>query len=265
MYARIREYDAGMKGVLGVAAIDATSGRVFVYNGEAPFPTASSIKIPIMIELFRAASRGKFKMTDPVTVTEKEAVGGSGHLGAELKNGPRTMSVIALITLMIRDSDNTATNRAIAMAGMDRVNALVDELGFRTIRLRRIMMDSAAAQRSDENTASPLEMARLLEMLNAGKLAGAAETKQMINVLKLVKAGMRRAVPETVEIASKPGGIPGVECEAGIVYLPGRPFIVSVFSTFIEDGKTPVTDVTRIVYDYFSTLARSNEYGHRVR
>jgi beta-lactamase class A len=265
MFAQLREYDAGMRGALGVATIDLTSGRVFVYNGEAVFPTASSIKIPILAEMFRQASAGKFNMSDPVALTEKDAVGGSGNLQADLKNGPKTLTVMDLITLMIRDSDNTATNRVIAIAGMDRVNALMDRLGFRTIRLRRIMMDAAAAQRGDENTASPLEMARLLEMLNAGKLSGPAETKQMINVLELVQAGFRKAVPETVEIASKPGGLPGVDCEAGIVYLPDRPFIAAIYTTFTDEEKAPVVDVMRIVYDYFSSIARSNEYGNRLR
>ena len=262
MFNRLREYEAGMRGVLGVATIDLTSGRVFVFNGEAVFPTASSIKIPIMVEMFR---RQPSRLRESVTLTGKDAVGGSGSLGAELAKGPKTLSVMDLITLMIRDSDNTATNQVIAMAGMDRVNALMDRFGFRTIRLRRIMMDAAAARRGDENTTSPLEMARLVEMLNSGKLAGPAETKQMIDVLKLVKAGFRKAVPDSVEVASKPGSVPGVDCEAGIVYLRKRPFIAAIYTTFTDEEKAPVVDLMKIVYEYFSTLARSNEYGNRLQ
>lgn len=263
MFARIRDYDAAMPGALGVATIDLTSGRVFVYNGEAVFPTASSIKIPIMVELFRAARRGEVRLTDSVTLTASDAVGGSGVLARQLAEGPRTLTVLELIKAMIESSDNTATNRCIAIARMDRVNRMLAAQGFREIRLRRIMMDSAAARRGDENVASPVEMARFVEQLYRGRLAPPGDTSQMIDILELVKADMRAAIPADVRVASKPGELPGVQCETGIVYLPGRPFVISVFTTFIGDNVHPVRDITKFVYDYFAKLAESNEYGNR--
>ena len=261
MHARIKALDDGLPGALGVATIDLTSGRVYVYNGEAAFPTASAIKIPIMVQLFRA----KVALDEKITLEPAESVGGSGNLQHSLAKGPVTLTTRQLITAMIEHSDNTATNRCIRMAGMERVNAMLAGFGFRTTRLRRVMMDSAAAARGDENTSSPLEMARFVEMLHRGRLAGPDETRQMIDILKLVKANFRKGIPAPVEIASKPGGIPGVHCEAGIVYLKDRPFALSVFSTFLEDGANPVPDVARIAFDYFSKLAQSNEYGNKVK
>jgi beta-lactamase class A len=263
--SRIREYDASLHGVLGVAAIDLATGRVFAYHAEAVFPTASSIKIPILVEMFRSIRRGEFKLTDAITLNPSEAVGGSGLLQKSLANGPVQLTVLDLITAMIENSDNTATNRAIAMAKMERVNRLLDDLGFHAIRLRRVMMDSAAAQRGDENVASPAEMARLAEMLYRGALANPEDTRQMIGILERVKAGMRAAIPAEVEVASKPGDLPGVECETGIVYLPGRPFILSVFGAYLDDSEHPVREVTKAVFDHFSHLADSNEYGHRTK
>ena len=265
MFSRILAYDHSLRGALGVATIDLTSGRIFVYNGDAVFPTASSIKIPILVEMFLSVRRGEFKLTDTVTLQPSEAVGGSGELQKALAGGPQRLTVLELITAMIEHSDNTATNRCIAMAKMDRVNRYLTELGFHAIRLRRIMMDSAAAARGDENTASPAEMARFVEMLYRNQLADTSDTRQMIDTLKLVKAGMRSAIPEGVPVASKPGDLPGVECETGIVYLTGRPFVLSVFSTFLDEEAHPVPEITKIVFDYFSKLAASNEYGNRVR
>lgn len=265
MFSKIKDYDAALNGTLGVATIDLTSGRIFVYNGEAVFPTASVIKIPIMVEMFRAIKQGEFKLTDKVTIQPSESVPGSGSLQNALRNGPQTMSVHALLTAMIEQSDNTATNRAIAMAKMDRVNRFVDSLGFRTIRLRRIMMDSAAAIRGDENTASPLEMARLVEMLYRGKLGDADATAKMIALMKLVKGGVRESLPADIETATKTGSVPGVQCEAGIVYLSNRPYVISVFSTFVDEGVSPVGGISKIVFEYFSKVAASNEYGHKVR
>ena len=140
---------------------------------------------------------------------------------------------------------------------------MLADLGFHTIHLRRIMMDSAAARRGDENVASPAEMARFVEMLYRGKLADAESTRQMIDILKLVKSEMRAAIPPEVAVASKPGELPGVECETGIVYLTGRPFVLSVFGTYLDDGAHPVRGVTEIVFKCFSKLAESNRYGHR--
>jgi beta-lactamase class A len=265
MFSRLKEYDASLRGALGVATIDLTSGRVFVYNGEAAFPTASTIKIPIMVEMFRAAQRGEFRLNDRITLERSEAVGGSGALRKDLEQGSKSLTVLELVTAMMEHSDNTATNRSIRMARMERINRSLTDLGFRNTRLRRMMMDTAAAARGDENIASPVEMARYVEMLHRGRLAGAEQTAQMIGIMKLVRGDIRTVLPPGVETATKTGAVPGVQCEVGIVYLPNRPFIISVFSTFLEDGSRPVGEVTKIVFDYFAKLAQSNEFGHRMR
>ncbi len=261
LHERIRAFDAQMGGVLGVATIDLTSGRVYVYNGDVAFPTASTIKIAILAELFRA----KVPLNSQVTVQPGEAVGGAGRFQERLKSGPVTATVRELATAMIVDSDNTATNQCIKLAGMERVNRTLASLGMRQTRLRRVMMDTAAAARGDENTTTPLEMARLTEMLNRGRLGSEEDTRQMLGILKMVKAEIRRVVPESIEVASKPGDLTGVHCETAIVYLPGRPFVVSVYSTFLDAEANPVGGVARMVFDYFEKLSASNQYGNRVK
>jgi len=261
MHARIKALDDSLDGALGVAAIDLSSGRLYVYNGEAVFATASSIKIPIMVQMFKA----KVNLDESVTLQPSDLVGGSGNIQRTLAKGPVTMTVRELMTAMIEHSDNTATNGCIRIVGMERVNALMASLGLRSTRLRRVMMDSAAAIRGDENTSTPVEMARLVEMLYRNRLSPAADTRQMLDILKLVKADFRKALPADVEVASKPGGIPGVHCEAGVVMLKDRPFVLSVFSTFLKDDANPVPQVAQIVFEYFRRLAQSNEYGHRVK
>ena len=75
--SRIRDYDSSLAGVLGVASIDLTTGRMFVYNGDAVFPTASSIKIPILVEMFRAVRRGDFKLSESSIATTRPPTGAS--------------------------------------------------------------------------------------------------------------------------------------------------------------------------------------------
>lgn len=263
--ARIKAVDDALDGVLGVATIDLTSGRVFAYNADAVFPTASSIKIPIMIQVFRDEKAGKFSFADKVTLGPKDNAGGSGGpLQKSLDKGPVTVTVRDLLEDMIQYSDNSATNRLIEMAGMDRVNDLIREFGLERTRLRRKMMDTAAAARGDENVSTPLEMARIVRLIYNNQAADAQSCREMLGVMKKVNAYMRPAIPAGIEVASKPGDLDGVRTETGVVFLPKRPFIVSVMSTYLNDRVNPVGLVTGIVFDYFNKLARSNQYGRRL-
>ena len=83
--AEIRAVAGRLDGVLGVAAIDLTTGRTLALDADSVFPQASAIKIPILVTLFRAARAGAFRLADTVTLTEKDAVGGSGRYAKRLQ------------------------------------------------------------------------------------------------------------------------------------------------------------------------------------
>jgi beta-lactamase class A len=268
--ARLHAYADAHEGVIGVAAIDLTNGRTFSLHGDTVFTQASSIKIPLMIELFRAAQAGDYSLDDKFTLTKSDIVAGSGHLREELAKGPLTLSLRELIRPMIQFSDNTATNRCIAVATMPKVNALMDQLGLPHTRLQRVMLDATgAALRDEENVSTPLEMARLAELIYRGKFAGSAE---MIALLKLVDdgwqlpdGGFRGAIPKEIPVAAKPGSVRGVQCQTGIVFLEHRPFALSVMGVYLGETSKPVSEVTAIVLAHFKTLAAANAYGNRVR
>ncbi len=262
---KIRDFDARFDGVLGVAALDLSNGHVFSHNGDAVFTQASSIKIPILIELFQAERQHQLRFSDGVTLTPKDAVGGDGSLQVSLRKGESvTLTIEDLAKAMILESDNTATNRLIDMVGMERVNRTLESLGLRKTRLRRKMMDDAAVERGDENVSTPLEMARLAELLYHGKILDAEASGRMLALLKQVKAAMRGAVPARYEVAAKPGSVDGVACETGIIFLDRRPFALTVMSVYNgEKIANPVGPITRIVFDHFERLAHSNQAGHR--
>src|SRR2546421_10953405 len=91
---RIKALDDALDGLLGVAQVDPTSGRVFAYHADAVFPTASSIKIPIMIQVFRDERAGKFSFEDKATLVPKDNAGGSGGpLQKALDKGTVTVTV----------------------------------------------------------------------------------------------------------------------------------------------------------------------------
>lgn len=262
---QIRQFDASFDGALGVTAIDLESGRTFGYHGDTVFPTASMIKIPILVRVFQEERAGKFHFPDRITLSPQEAVGGSGRLQFALKKGPVTLTIGELVTAMIEASDNTATNKCIALVGMDNINRMLDQTGFPQTRLRRRMMDSAAAQRGDENVSTPNEMARMVEQIYRGKAVDAKASAEILEIMKKVQGDFQAGLPLDVEVASKTGELPGARCQTGVIYLPGRPFVLSVMSTFLDDRRTPVPDVTRTVFRYFEKLASSNRYGNRLR
>ena len=264
--AELRRFDEGFDGALGVAAIDLTTGHTFSLHGNTVFPQASVIKIAILARMYQAARAGKFSLDDPITIQPSEAVAGSGRLQERLKSGgPATLTVRELISAMIEWSDNTATNKCIALAGMDDVNRMMDELGLPHTRLWRKMMDSAAVARGEENLSTPEEMARLVETIYLGKLVDEAASREMVEILKKVEGGIHEGLPLDIETASKTGELPGARGETGIVFLEGRPFVLSVMSAFIDDRRTPVPEVTRIVYRYFEKLAAANAWGNRLK
>jgi beta-lactamase class A len=162
---RIQGVDRAMDGVIGVAIIDLTSGRLLQHNGDTVFPQASSIKIPIMIEVFRQVAEGRVKLEERITLQPGESVGGSGHLGILLRSGPVTQTVRELITAMIETSDNTATNRLIALVGMDSINRWLGSAGLHQTKLQRRMLEPGAAAANRENISTPIEMARIAELL----------------------------------------------------------------------------------------------------
>lgn len=262
--ARIGQIDARLDGVLGMAAIDLATGRVFSYNGDLVTAQASLIKVPILAAAFQKIESGALTLGQKVPLAGKDKAGGSGSLDQRLGPQPLTLTIEELLTLMIRDSDNTATNKLIALTGIDNVNQLMLQLGLKNTRLRRLMMDSGAARRGGDNTSTPLEMARLFEFIYRERLISRAASRHMIALLKLVRADFQAALPRSVEPASKPGALPGVRTEAGIVFLEGRPYILSVMASLLAGDANPIRDVAEAVHAHFARLAQSNRYGHRV-
>ena len=159
-----------------------------------------------------------------------EQVLGSGVLA--YLDGPVTLSLLNLANLMILVSDNTATNACIDAAGMEATNELLAALGLRQTKLRRKMMDHLAAVQELENVATPDELVALMAHLHAGR-PSAAPARQCLEILRKPKNGsLRKAIPEEIQVASKPGSVEGVRCDAGIVYLARRPYAVALMTSY---------------------------------
>jgi beta-lactamase class A len=202
-----------------------------------------------------------------LTVDEGRKVGGSGVLNL-LGQPSLSLSVRDTAVLMVVLSDNTATNLLIDKVGMEAVNKRMGGLGLAKTKLRRKMMDLTAAAEGRENVSTPLEMMTLLEKIWKGDALGEAYRKDLLDILALLKdSPLRAGVPGNITVAAKPGGLEAVRCDSGIVMLPGRPYVICVMTTYLKrdaDGNPAIARVSRLVFEHFSRLERSSEYGRIV-
>ena len=265
--ASVREVEAGLDGVLGLALKDLKTGKTFLINEREVFPQASSIKIAILLEAFKQAEDGQINLDEFIALEESRKVAGSGVL-FYLGRPSLSLSIRDIAVLMVVLSDNTATNLLIDRVGMDAVNKRLDSLGLTKTRLRRKMMDLKAAAEGRENVSTPLEMMTLLEKVWKGDILKEPTRKDFLEILAIPKESpLRSGVPEGVGVSEKPGELEAVRCDSGIVMLPGRPYILCVMTTYLKrdaDGNPAITNISRLAYEHFLRLERSSEIGRIV-
>ncbi|PYL80282.1 MAG: serine hydrolase [Verrucomicrobia bacterium] len=267
---RVDEIANRLDGVMGVAILDLTDGRVLLRNADRVFPAASSIKIAILLELYRqdqearAGAKGKARLDDIYTFDPKDLVEDS-RIMAGLTAGVTRVTNRDLAQFMVTVSDNAAANVLIDRVGKDNVNAMLHSLGLSKTMLRRKMMDVAAARRGEENVATPQEMVRLLEAIYKEKVLDKQATAEFIKQLSTSKQSyIPRYLPENVQVANKPGELEAVRTDSGIVYAQNRPFAISVMTAYDRDEKAAgraISDVALEAYHYFEMHGKTSEYG----
>jgi beta-lactamase class A len=260
---RLRERAEAFDGLAGFVVKDLTSGASVVFREDEQFPSASTIKIHILAALLRAAEDGALSLDERIALTPDLRVAGSGVI--TYLEHPVELSLFDIAVLMILVSDNSATNICIQRVGMAKVNALIGEFGLKQTALRRLMQDQEAIRSGRENVSTPAELAKTLEALHANK-PSARTAQQVLSVLAKSKPSpFRLAIPPAIKIAHKTGRMPRVRAEAGIVYLPDRPYVIAVMTRYamVDDAEQDafVSDIARVAHQFMSALATSNTYG----
>jgi len=249
---------------MGVAIEDLASGQTFFLHADDVFPQASSIKIAVLAELYRQAQQGKLKLTDLYTVQASDLVADS-YIMNGLTPGITRITLRDLATMMVAVSDNSATNVLIERVGMENVNVLLDSLGLTHTRLRRKMMDLKAAGEGRENVSTPHEMMSLLEDLYRGKVLNREMTDDFFKVLSTPKdSWIPRDLPDDLKMANKPGALEGVRNDSGVIFVPNRPYVICVMTTYLHrerDGEDAISKISLDAYRMFDRLARASEYG----
>lgn len=222
---QVKTVAGSFKGKVSLFAKNLDTGETYSFNSDDRVRTASTIKVAVMIEAFGRVAEGKIKWTDEVVLTKEKKVSGSGIL-TELSDGLR-LTLRDAVNLMMILSDNTATNLVLEVLTTDAVNARMESLGFKNIKIMRKIGSGgeSVAGKDPENKkyglgmATPREMVLVMEKLDRGEIVSPAASKEMIDLMKREQG--RNAIGRSlwnVPMASKYGALDRLRSAVGILY-----------------------------------------------
>ena len=230
---------------------------------DASFHAASTMKVPVMIELFRQARAGRIRLDDRIPVINefhsivdgsvfKVDVGDDSDADVYKRIGAK-MSYRELCEAMITVSSNFATNLLIEKLGAARIQQTVEALGASGMRVLRGVEDDKAFQKGLNNTTTARALATLMSRIAAGEAVDKGASDEMAAILKRQKFNDRipAGLPASVAVAHKTGEITKIQHDAAIVYAE-RPFVLVVLVRGLQDAKAGsalVASIARVVYE----------------
>lgn len=252
---------------LGISFYDAETTIQWSYNADRYFHAASTMKLAVLLAVFRQIDRGELRLDAPVHVRNRFTsivnqepymldLGRDadpdvhGHLG-------RTLTVRELAYWMITRSSNLATNLLVDVLGIATIQSALDELEIDGVRVLRGVEDQRAFDAGLNNEVTANGLLKLLRLIADGRAYSQAACDEMLSIMldQQYRSGIPAGLPKAARVAHKTGNISTVHHDAGIVYLDGRkPYVLVVLTQFAaEQGRsTAVADVSR---DIFNTLA----------
>lgn len=255
----LRPAIASIPGSVGIYAHTMAFGAPIVsYNAGVSFPSASTIKMLIMLTAFKSAERDPAVMHEHITYRSDDLIGGSDFLQTQA-DGQR-FTVAQLIVPMIQVSDNTASNLLITHFGFERINAVIRGAGLRNTHLRRHFMDFAAVGRHMDNRTTPADMAHLLFELERGvreaipTVATADSCRKMIDIMlgQTDRDTIPRGVPQGVPVANKTGELSRSRSDVAIVDPYGNsPYVIAVYTNGLDgpaEAYDGIAQISKIVY-----------------
>lgn len=287
---------AASDGTIGVAIHDLTSGAEVLVNPDEPFPTASVMKTPILAALYARAERGEIDLNERIEFTARMMVPGSGVL-QDLAFGLQP-TVKDLATLMITVSDNAATDMVLDLLGLDTLEAALGEFGLTRTKIpmtvRELLYTMVGLDISDpahtyelfqarsragtidwqgkalsdqqSNISTPREMNQLLAKIERREIVSPAACEAMLDILKRQKYNdiIPRYLPAGTPVAHKTGSLRGVRNDAGIIYAPSGPIVISLFAKRLGDqvaGSDTLARIARATWETFAGPIPPSRYG----
>lgn len=261
--AEVERLIAASGAEVGVAwrPLDAKPGEEILINPDLRFHAASTMKVPVMIELFRQVDAGQRKLDDTVVVTNQftSIQDGSPYTlsasedsdGEIYKAMGKPLSYRTLAEAAIVVSSNLATNILIEHLGAKNVQATVDRMNASGMQVLRGVEDQKAFDAGKNNTTDTRGLLTLFEAIGKGTAVSPAASREMVEILKRQKfnEGIPAGLPPGTPVAHKTGWITRIRHDAGIVYGP-RPYVLVVLTRGIQDPKVAdvlIAEIARVV------------------
>jgi len=244
-------------GLVALDVIDLATGYSTGYDAGASMPAASTIKIPVMVEVFRQLASGRFDLNRHVTLRNADKDWGSG----ELCDAPagHSYAVSDLLAKMIDISDNTATNMLIRLVGRHNINTSMYALGLRHTTLSNDIRTEGYGIRYDLRS-SPHDLALLLSGMAHQRLVDEWSSAQMIAILSGQEHNtlIPEPLPPDLAIAHKTGTLHDTLNDVGIVYADNAPYVIAVMTTdlpTLSAGRRFIRGISKLAYSQMSALA----------
>lgn len=226
-------------------------GESWAHLPDEPFPAASLMKLPLLLEVYRRFQEGLEDPETPVTLRPEDVVGGAGIL-LELHPG-LSLTLRDLARLMIVVSDNTASNMLLDRVGFPAVRELLARLGMGGTSLNRRFMETPGPQ--GDNVTTARDCIRVLEALWSGRVLAEPWREEALNILRRQQFRERipMRLPVTAVVANKTGELEGVRHDAALVEDRGKAFLLAVLT---REGREPwevdsrVSRIARWCYDH---------------
>jgi beta-lactamase class A len=267
LLAAIQQVFSSQPGVFALAAKHLPDGDTLFINEREMFHAASTMKTPVMIEIFRQAAEGKIRLEDTLLVRNEffSIVDGSSYQLTPADDSDDEVyqkigtgqTIEYLLFHMITRSSNLATNLLMTLATGEQVTATLRNLGAPTMQVMRGVEDSKAYRQGLNNVTSAFDLMKVFEQIALGKAVNKEASLQMVNILlqQFYKDLIPAKLPEGTRVAHKTGWITGVHHDSGIIFLPGGGQLVLVLlskkATDEPATKQMLATIARLVYDFY--------------
>ncbi|MEO6210649.1 MAG: serine hydrolase [Gemmatimonadaceae bacterium] len=265
--ARIQSRIAQLPGAeVGVAYHRLGSSDTLYLNSDASFHAASTMKVPIMVQLFRRVDAGGLSLDYPLLLVNQfgSIVDGSPYSLEESVDSDSSLYQLVgtrvpvrdLITHMITRSSNLATNSLVSLANAAQAESTMRSLGAMNIRVLRGVEDQKAFDQGLNNTTTARDLSIILEAIQENRAASAKSCATMRDILlgQEFNTGIPAELPAGTKVAHKTGSITGVAHDAAIVYpQKGPTYVLVILTKGIPDEPTAeklIADISRMIYTH---------------
>jgi beta-lactamase class A len=262
LQSKIQEAISGYNGGIGIYIKNLRTGKIVSINADTIFPTASIVKVPILLGIMDKINKGELKYDSSFTYKDSLLYEGSDILGSFKNN--ETIVLKKLIMLMLTTSDNTASLWLQSIAGTGtRINEILESIGLKSTKV-----NSRTPGRENNRTqygwgqTTPAEMGTIFEKIYRNEIFSAATCERMLRCLGRNYWDEEEAIsmiPPTIEVFSKNGCVNASRNEAMIVNAPTNPYVFCIFTknnkdiswTYDNEAWAMARKISKLLWEYY--------------